>query len=608
MRIIQIFIILSLSFVFAFAQKQILILNSYHKGFEWSDEVIDGIERVFSNKNNVSINVLYMDSKRINSEDYFAKIGELYKIQLDERHYDLIIAVDTFAYDFVIKYYHTLFKNEPVLFTGQESFDEEKVQEKGLQDRVYGILEKRAVDDIFDIILKLIPNLKKLYIINDNSDNGDDTNPFIQNEIQKYKNRIETVYIRKSTLKDLEKLFSNYKKNEAVFFIRFYNNKSGNFYKNNQIASMINKSSLPVFVTDTLFFGKGALGGKLVNIKELGTQTGNMALDILDKKIEPLRVDTFNGYITSFDFKKATRFNLDVKSVLKNSSYINTPPSFFEKYRVLVDDIFVLSPFMVLLIIGLIYNIYQRIRSEKKLKIVQEQENKHKQFVIQQSKLAEIGEIFSSIAHQWKNPLVEISAIAQEHFYKNNNQNSSYVDDIMVQVGYMSDTINDFQNFIIPSSKKSLFNIEESIQTTLKIMNHTIKYNYIDVQINKHDVENFMVLGYKNEFMQTILNIFNNAKDQIVQARQKKLIKRGKITIDIYNEKNKIVLHVKDNGGGIKSKNINHIFEPYFTTKDQGHGIGLYMSKLIIEDKMNGSIKAKNFDDGACFIIKLESR
>lgn len=608
LQILRIFFIFFIFVSFAFGEKRVLILNSYHKGFEWSDKIVSGIEDVFYDKD-ISTNILYMDSKRINSEDYYKKIGELYKIQLSKSKYDLVIAIDTFAYDFILKYYDKLFEKEPILFVGPEHFNPKKVIQKGLEDRVYGILEKRAIKDNFSIMLKLMPYLKAVTIVNDGSSNGDDTNPFILQAIEKYKKRVKISYIRHSTLEKLEKLFSEPKKDEAIFFIRFYNDENGHLYKNTKIASMIDKSKIPVFATDTLFLGRGIVGGKLVKIKELGIKSGKMALEVLNKELKPLHVEVFDGYEKLFDFKKIKEFGLKPDIFLENPKYTNTPLSFFDKYRTLVNDMFVLSPFLVFLIIGLIYNIYKRIKSEKELREAQEQKNKHQQFVIQQSKLAEIGEIFSSIAHQWKNPLVEISAIAQEQFYANeeNMQNSSYMKDIMVQVGYMSDTINDFQTFIMPSSKKSVFDIEKSIQTTMKIMSHTIKYNYIDIHVNKEKAVNFKVLGYKNEFMQTLLNIFNNAKDQIKQARENKLIQRGEIDIDIYNENNRIILHVRDNGGGIKADNVEHVFEPYFTTKKQGHGIGLYMSKLIIEDKMNGSIEVRNCKNGACFTIGLEN-
>ncbi len=591
--------------------KKILIINSYHRGFQWSDDVLSGMEKVFYNHPEITINVWYMDSKRISSEEYYAKLRELYKLQLKKHNYDLIIALDNFAYDFVIKYYHELFTNEPVLFTGLEQFDPNDARAQQIEDRMYGILEKRAIPETIPMISKMLPHLKKLYIINDTSANGDDSEPFIKEAIQEHNAQFEIEYIRQSTLPELEERFSKPNPDEAVFFIRFYNDRNGNLYKNSQIASMINKSELPVFITDTLFIGKGAIGGKLVLVKDLGMQTGQMAINILDHKVAPLTVQVFNEYSYQFDVQKLKQFDIYPNSAVKKFDLVNAPQTFFDKYRKFIDAVFLISPFLVFLILGLIHNIYMRIRSEKELRVIELQKNKHQQFIIQQSKLAEIGEIFSSIAHQWKNPLVEIATIAQEHVYsceaQDDEQNNQYVHDIMVQVRYMTDTINDFQKFIMPSTTKTVFDASEAVETMLKIINHTIKYNYIDVTVDVSNATNLMVSGYKNEFMQTLLNIVNNAKDEIKEARDAKKIKRGLIHITLYNQTKYLFITIEDNAGGIPEEKLPHIFNAYFTTKEQGHGIGLYMSRLIIEDKMGGRIFASNHGEGACFTIILGS-
>lgn len=591
--------------------KKILIINSYHRGFQWSDDVLSGMEKVFYNHPEITVNVWYMDSKRISSEEYYTKLRELYKLQLQNNHYDLIIALDNFAYDFIIKYYHELFTNEPVLFTGLEQFDPNDVRAQNIEDRIYGILEKRAIPETIPMIAKMIPHLKKLYIINDTSANGDDSEPFIQEAMYENNHQFQIEYIRKSTLEALEQKFSTPKSDEAVFFIRFYNDQEGNLYKNSQIASMIDKSALPIFITDTLFIGKGALGGKLVLVKQLGMQTGETAIDILDHRLAPLTIGVFNQYRYQFDAQKIKQFNLAPSHALKEFELVNQPQTFFDKYRKFIDAVFLISPFLVFLILGLIHNIYRRVRTEKELHAIEIQKNKHQQFIIQQSKLAEIGEIFSSIAHQWKNPLVEIATIAQEHVYgcdqEMDEQNNEFVQNIMVQVRYMTDTINDFQKFIMPSSQKTVFDVHEAVQTMLNIINHTIKYNYIDVTVDTHNASNLMVSGYKNEFMQTLLNIVNNAKDQIKEAREAKKIKRGSIHITIFNQSKRLFLTIEDNAGGIPEEKLPYIFNAYFTTKEHGHGIGLYMTRLIIEDKMNGRIFASNHKDGACFTIILGS-
>jgi signal transduction histidine kinase len=604
---IKIFILLlTITSVFA-SDKQILIINSYHRGFQWSDDVIKGMETVLSQQMDITINVLYMDSKRINSQEYYEKLLELYKLQLQNRKYDLIVVIDKFAYDFVLRYYRELFVDEPILFSGLERVSTEEIKDKRLEDRVFGVHERRAISETIPMISKMMPTLKKLYIINDQSENGDDSNPFILKAIEENEKNIEIEYIRASTLEEIEERFSSYKEDEAIFYIRFYNDKDDNFYRNNQIAATLEKLKLPVFVTDTLFVGSGAFGGKLVPIDELGKETGTVALRILEGELEPLFTTVFDKYVFWFDLNKMKEFNINPNLAVEKFTIINMPQTFFDRHREFIDFVFIISPFFVFLILGLLHNIYMRVKNEKKLHLAELEKNKHRQFVIQQSKLAEIGEVFSSIAHQWKNPLVEIATIAQEHAFKERDKNSQFVKDIMVQIQYMTDTIGDFQKFIAPSAVKTSFNVEEAIKAMMKIINHTIKYNYIDIVINKKNAQKLNVYGYKNEFMQILLNIVNNAKDQIAELRSKKAIKRGRIEFLIYNVKNLLIMEISDNAGGIKSDMLPHIFDAYYTTKKNGHGIGLYMSKLIIENKMGGKIEAFNKEEGACFKITLEA-
>jgi len=714
------------SSLFASNNKNVLIINSYHRGFQWSDQVIAGIEKVLDNTK-INVNVLYMDSKRISSLRYYKELKELYQLQLQKVKYDLVVVIDKFAYEFALQKYKDLFKNEKIYFVGIEQYSKNEVEKYNLLDKVSGRIERRAIEENIKIILKVIPKLKKLYIINDKSKNGNDTDPFIQKVITQQKSKIDIEYIRESTFEKLSKKFSQYKKNEAIFFIRFYNDENGNLYKNSEIANFIDSCNLPVFSTDTLFIKKGSIGGKLVNINQLGIDSGKDILSILNNKSDEPFIKKQNKYEYIFDYEKEKKFNLDFKTLDKKFTYVNSPKSFFDKHRKFIDIVFIISPFFVLLILGLIHNLILKIQSSKLLKqrieldkillnaidnpivwqdhrgkivssntkfkefkefkvnnnlsikkllknldklsiedilkpyfykkfgnneliikdrkgteriyiihqtkyieniyktegtvtvlmdITKERQavtekSKQQEFIIQQSKLAEIGEIFSSIAHQWKSPLVEIATIAQEQVYNKDGLidevNNKYVNDIMIQVKYMTETINSFQKFIMPSNKKYIFNIGEAIDEMLEIISHNMKYNYINVKVTIAPNTNLNILGYKNELMQIFLNIVNNAKDSIIKRRIKEEIKVGIIHIFVKNMENSIQIEIEDNGEGIKKENLNMIFEPYFTTKQNGHGIGLYMAKLIIEDKFNGHIEVKNTVNGAKFIIKLES-
>ncbi|QKJ23225.1 sensor histidine kinase [Poseidonibacter lekithochrous] len=598
-------LVLTLLFVIGFSyakpiqpKKQILIINSYHKGFQWSDELINGVEIALGTTHNVETTILYMDSKRISSLKYYKKLKDLYKVQLQNRKYDLVLLVDKVAYNFALKNYDELFTNERLVFSGIEQFDPKEVEKYGLKDKTSGVMEKRAIGDIINIIDKMMPDLKKLHIINDYSVNGDDTDVFIQNAISKINNKFKINYIRYSDIETLKKKFAINKKDEAIFFIRFYNSKAGVFYKNYEIADMIDSFNLPTFSTDSLFIEKGSLGGRLVQIEEIGKTTGNLLLRLLrDENQEPIiKVD--RNYSHIFDYEKVKKFNLDPTILDKKISYVNTPLSFLDKNRDFVNIVFIFSPILLLLIVVLVYNLQLQIKNAK-----------NQEFIIQQSKLAEIGEIISSIAHQWKEPLIEISTLVQEYVgseKKTKEEDKKYLDDVMFQIYYMTDTINDFQDFIKPSSKKTSFNIKDAIVKMMNIVEHNIKYNYIDININIKDDAKLIVSGYHNELMQSLLNIVNNAKDTILKQKELNKKFKGQINIDIFNSGNYVQIEINDNGGGIKEKDIKKIFEPYYTTKEKGHGIGLYMTKIIIEDKMSGLVDVTNKNDGANFIIKLE--
>jgi PAS domain S-box-containing protein len=248
------------------------------------------------------------------------------------------------------------------------------------------------------------------------------------------------------------------------------------------------------------------------------------------------------------------------------------------------------------------------------MKQIELQRKKDEQFIIQRSKLSEIGEMMTSIAHQWKTPLVEISSIAQELLYKRKKEDISeadtslFVDDIMNQVRYMTNTIDEFRAFIKPSTKKSFFCIASSIKEILNVIEHNLKYNYIEVKIDNEINDEFVIYGYPNEFKQSILNVINNAKDSIVKRKEKEDIE-AQVYIHIYNEQeDRICIDIHDNGLGIKEKELDLIFEPFYTSKKDGDGFGLYMAKLIIEEKMQGKISAYNTPNGAMMRICVKKK
>ncbi len=248
-----------------------------------------------------------------------------------------------------------------------------------------------------------------------------------------------------------------------------------------------------------------------------------------------------------------------------------------------------------------IENLESRIKNEIDQRLAQEQ------ILIQQSKLAAMGEMIGNIAHQWRQPLAQISAIHMNMkvTYDFNKFDEVYLNEKIKEANkltsYMSQTINDFQNFFIPQKEKEIFSIEKACKDAYNIIDSSLKYHNIEINFNIKEDTN--ILGYKNEFSQVILNILSNAKDILIERK----IENPKIDIEVKNGDNYSIIKIHDNAGGVKDDILDKIFDPYFTTrhKTQGTGIGLYMAKNIIERNMSGFINVKNIENGALFTIKV---
>jgi signal transduction histidine kinase len=248
------------------------------------------------------------------------------------------------------------------------------------------------------------------------------------------------------------------------------------------------------------------------------------------------------------------------------------------------------------------------------------------QLLIQQSKMAAIGEMIGAIAHQWRQPLNIISLIIQslKYDFRVGEVTQEYIANVesecMKLIEYMATTIDDFRNLFKPSKVKADFNVISSIQEAVVLFSSHWKEHNIEIQLRCNHLiiedgvkipcaEMYFVNGYQNEFKQVVLNIVNNAKDAIIEKRRKKqlLATPGEIVVDVFAIEDRLKIEISDNGGGIPLDIMDKIFEPYYTTKENqgGSGIGLYMSKMIIENNMDGKLYAGNRNNGAVFTIEM---
>jgi signal transduction histidine kinase len=267
-------------------------------------------------------------------------------------------------------------------------------------------------------------------------------------------------------------------------------------------------------------------------------------------------------------------------------------------------------------------DISKRIEAENKLKefnenlesliakeIKKNQEQEH--MLLVQSRLAQLGEMVSMIAHQWRQPLGAISSSIIDMqmkmvLEKDKDKILSFVKDELNDIESftqsLTNTINDFRDFYRQDKVSKTVYINEPIEKAFSIIKNSLGVH--DIQIEFDIKSNSKVEVFENELMQVFLNIFQNAKENFVY----KEIQNPNIKVKAVDKDDFVVITICDNGGGIEEQILEKIFEPYFSTKSEinGTGLGLYMSLKIIVEHHKGKIKAYNTDDGICFLIKLK--
>jgi len=229
--------------------------------------------------------------------------------------------------------------------------------------------------------------------------------------------------------------------------------------------------------------------------------------------------------------------------------------------------------------------------------------------LMEQSKLASLGEMIGNIAHQWRQPLSVISTAATgiKLQHELGTLDSKLLEDELEMINdnaqHLSQTINTFRDFIKEDKKSAEVVLQDRIKDTFKILNASLNNNHIKIISKVDDTEPIKIKLILGELAQVIMNIINNSKDALLSNK----IKNPTIIIDIIREKNKVVLTIEDNAGGIKEDILPHVFEPYFTTKhkSQGTGLGLYMSFNIVKDSLKGNIYIENTKIGAKTFIEL---
>ncbi|MBB5021202.1 PAS domain S-box protein [Desulfurispira natronophila] len=248
------------------------------------------------------------------------------------------------------------------------------------------------------------------------------------------------------------------------------------------------------------------------------------------------------------------------------------------------------------------------LRDNTQVQELTQRQRRQESYLIQKSKEAELGSMIDAIAHQWKQPLNSVLLLAESigEYYRNDEltdaQLFQIIESISLQVGFMDDTIEDFRAFYSPSDIPCYFQINANTAATIQLLKPRLNRHKVEARLALDN--NFRIHGSPGHYRQAIMNILNNAIDALSSSRATQR------TLWISTSRDDVSgrIVIGDNAGGVPTELLpNKIFQPFFTTRQNcgGSGIGLYLTRIIIEDKLKGRLWAENHDGGACFTIEF---
>jgi len=616
------------------SNKSVLLLNSYHKGFRWTDDITHEVIKGLS-PYGIELHIEFMDSKRGWDREYQLKLADLLKYKVGRHNYDLILTSDDNAFNFVIENRAEIFNNKPIIFCGVNNLLADKASK--YRD-ITGINEEIDVIGSLDLIKKLHPKIEKISIITDNTTTGQ--------RLQKGINEVIPLYPELSikldynlTGDELINLVESSGKDTVILFTLFYTDKN-NVYYENILSEMYKVSINPIYGTWDFNLNNGIIGGVLVSGSSQGEFVAQKALEILGgKDINSIPIEYRTPTKTILDYNLLNRYGMDLP---QNSQIelINKPDTFYNKYGYIINIIITIVVILLLSLLIISYAFLKSKRAESELnnykahleEVVLERTEELQENIIElkntqdelveSKKMAYLGSLVAGVAHKLNTPIgIGITSVTHlrskslklhKEFSLNQLKKSSLMDYLLESkealdlinsnLNKAADIITVFKQVAVDEieDKKDRVNLSELVHGVVNRIISPIKGFNFDINIFCPDTI------YLDTSPEILITIFTNLIRNSLEHGLKDLM-YGSINIIVNRDKDIINIKYYDSGHGISKEVIGRIFEPFFSTKKSNGNLGLGLNIVynLVVNKLKGSIKCVNENDYTMFYIKL---
>jgi signal transduction histidine kinase len=589
--------------------KNVVIFFSLGSNLTSYQKVLEGFKSTFNQKSDEPGNLIieFMDIGRLNNEDHARQIIEMYNNKSYNTNFDLLITVGPGINALLLKYGQNILKTSPVLNLDLDIPGRITLQDLHVKNGIE-ILAKFKVSSTLKTAFSLFPDNKNIFVIGGSSK----VDSFFMSLVEKSKTQFEPAYNFKfisgismdSTIRLAKKIPSN-----SIIIVPNYltDIKNMTFSTPEALKFISNIAVAPVFTISDVFSKKeGGIGGYVFSYIFYGKETGRIANEMLEGKLpKDITVDENSLYQSIYDWQQLKRWNLvGSKAIPANSIYYNKEVNFFADYLWYFVGFMCFLVFQTLLIVYLI-RLNRRQKEIKKRSV--ETERLYRKLV-REDRLAKMSELTASLSHELNQPLTAIlySAQAGIRFQEagklNDKQLAEIFENIVEDAKRAGGLISSVKSLMkLETREKEKVNLVAIIEETVDIFHSEAIQNHIQIRLKLQD-KPIHVLGDKIQLQQVLLNFIANA----AIAMQNNDPANKIIEISQLLNKGFIKISVRDFGPGIDGKLKDVLFKPFVTSHKSGFGIGLAVSRSIIE-RHDGEIFAENIDgDGAEFSFRLK--
>lgn len=603
------FILLQLHLTAATDEKNILVLHSYHQGLEWSDSISAGILSVVNQYKSVNVHFEYLDAKRNFSTEYFQKLLELYKAKAQSVKFDLVMACDNDAFEFLLKYDSLFYPGIPVVFGGVNDFQYSDIK---YRKKYFGYAEQVDHVGTIRIIKELFPKKKKILVIGDNTLAGEKIRNEVQRSVIQFKDSLEFEFFYNFSIAELVAKVSSLDENTAIYLLVVNRDRNGQYVSYHQGLSLIHDNThAPIFSSWDFYFGKGIVGGKITRGFAQGEAMANLAINIIGKGI---RADMPRGARVNddyyFDYKELSQYGLQLSSNYSQAFIVNKPENKSAIEQVLLVIATILF-FIVFVLLGVMY-----FKRKYTATLKHSVELKTAELKLANDELKKLNNeknrILSIAAHDLRSPIGNIRNLSDLilEFQSDSlpERHVRYLEIIKRTSSYTLQLVSNLLDFSVIESGK--LRIERELVPYIDFVKQLVEENAdiamlkgISIELRAEDFGNPIISIDAYRIKQVFYNIIGNAI--------KFSFENSTIVVELSSNKENVTTSITDFGKGIPEKELDLIFKEFEkgtskpTNSEKGTGLGLAIAKRIIEAH-GGSIGVKSqVDVGSTFSFTL---